>query len=152
MHDDEAIVSKDVSNDKPWSEAVVDKNGDVVMSGNEASSEFSNKRTREPPAFGVEEKRAKAKADTDMNAVPAVAPVVQAKTAVSTAASKSGGGEKSGNQEIPAEFGTPRELGPFSETRTANLPWVGYVSMNNVDLLTPVVLNIRMNSPYPLLS
>ena len=55
-----------------------------------------------------------------------------------------------GTGETPVSMNVPRELGVFTETRTAILPLKFYVSFNKLANSSPGgnVLKIRLNSPY----
>ena len=63
-----------------------------------------------------------------------------------------GGSEATGAEETPVEFRMKRELGIFTETRTAILPVTYYMSFNQLSLHTPQVLKIRLNVPYNILA
>ena len=68
-------------------------------------------------------------------------------SALRTADASMAGGPN-GTGETPVSMGVPRELGIFTETRTAILPLTYYVSLNNITDVTAVVWKIRLNCPY----
>lgn len=69
--------------------------------------------------------------------------------ALRASAAQTGG---AGTGETPVDLGMPRELGIFTETRTAILPITFGVSFNKISRTpTTNVLKIRVNAPYDIL-
>lgn len=61
-----------------------------------------------------------------------------------------GGDGGTGTQETPVLLNTRWELGVFTETRSAILPLRFYLSMNTLNTVSGVALNLRLNAPYNL--
>jgi hypothetical protein len=116
--------------DMSKSQAIVNADGDVEM----PQANLTGEKRKQPPVIdpvGPDQKK--------MN-VPTDAPMLQAG---STTSSSTGNG-----QETSVSPYDRVERGIFTETRTVELPWTGFLSMNNVDKDTPVALKLRLNSPY----
>lgn len=61
-------------------------------------------------------------------------------------------GQATGAEETPVDFNMRRELGIFTETRTAILPLTYHFSVNQLKLHTATPFKIRLNVPYNVLT
>lgn len=82
--------------------------------------------------------------DMDANNDQQVAPLAQ-RTA--TQGNQSDGNVSTNKQVMPM-YNTPREMGFWTETRTAILPLSIYFSINKLDHISPVVLRFVVNDTY----
>lgn len=141
--DDELQVNQDgtFTNDHGKQVAVIPPDGDSHM---DASGAAKRSGAEAGLTSNIDNKR---------STMDGTAPRVPAESgntlALKSSASSEGG---AGTGETPVDMGMPRELGIFTETRTAILPLKFGVSFNRIGrTAVENTLKIRMNAPYDIL-
>ena len=129
--------------DKEWlhkGEAVVSADGDTHMDESGAA-----KRPADSDANPSQPKK-----DAQGNKMDAAPPTGEGALVTKTSAANPG---SNGTGETPVDLGTPRELGIFTETRTAYLPIKFGFSFNKLinSAFGTNTFKIRLNSPYNIL-
>lgn len=146
LHEAMMTDEEEIDDDDDVREISVGADGDTTME--DATSQSPAKGTKRKGDQLPAERMDKAGRDADGNPVQnASATTTLAKSAAGSASGSNGTGE------TPVDLSMPRELGFFTETRTAALPIKFYCSANKIarNPANVNVLKIRMNSPYGIL-